>query len=184
MWNRDRIRDTAHTSRTHTRHRHTSSLRGSGDLVERMVPPVKGNQQDVQLSRNETPLSSSTASRRDSMSCAMRSDLQYVANKAMKAAARLTAASASWLSRRLPPADLLQTSCRPAPADPLTRPRPRATWGCHVGLVFDMGVARHAPGRGGELLAHVARESARAPRGGQRARLVAHEHDRAWGQAG
>ena len=77
MWNRDRIRDTAHTSRTHTRHRHTSSLRGSGDLVERMVPPVKGNQKDVQLSRNETPLSSSTASRRDSMSCAMRSDLQY-----------------------------------------------------------------------------------------------------------
>ena len=79
-----------------------------------VYPPLK--EKDVQLSRNETPLSSSTASRRDSMSCAMRSDLQYVANKAMKAAARLTAASASWLSRRLPPADLLQTSCRP-PAD-------------------------------------------------------------------
>ena len=76
MWNRDRIRDTAHTSRTHTRHRHTS-LRGVVEIsVERMVyPPLK--EKDVQLSRNETPLSSSTASRRDSMSCAMRSDLQY-----------------------------------------------------------------------------------------------------------
>ena len=40
-----------------------------------VYPALK--EKDVQLSRNETPLSSSTASRRDSMSCAMRSDLQY-----------------------------------------------------------------------------------------------------------
>ena len=175
-----------HIAYAHARHTHRhTSLRGrSGDLVERMVPPVKGKGRSAIAERDTVELLHGLAQGLHVVRDEVGPTVQYVANKAMKAAARLTAASASWLSRRPPPADLLQTSCRPAPADPLTRPRPRATQGCHVGLVFDLGVARHAPGRGGELLAHVAREGARAPRGGQRARLVAHEHDRAWRQAG
>ena len=121
MWNRDRIRDTGygtHIAYAHARHTHRhTSLRGrSGDLVERMVPPVKGKGRSAIAERDTVELLHGLAQGLHVVRDEVGPTVQYVANKAMKAAARLTAASASWLSRRPPPADLLQTSCRP-PAD-------------------------------------------------------------------
>ena len=140
-----------------------------------MVPPVKGKGRSAIAERDTVELLHGLAQGLHVVRDEVGPTVQYVANKAMKAAARLPDASASWLSRRLPPADLHQLIPSTASAQG------------HVGLPyrarFDMGIARHALGRGGELLAHVAREGACAPRGAQRARLVAHEHDRAWGQA-
>ena len=113
MWNRDRIRDTGygtHIAYAHARHTHRhTSLRGrSGDLVERMVPPVKGKGRSAIAERDTVELLHGLAQGLHVVRDEVGPTVQYVANKAMKAAARLPDASASWLSRRLPPADLHQ----------------------------------------------------------------------------